>query len=512
MIFNQIEADSYQAGPFGLYKTLSTSKEVVNEFAEEFVSWTQPAQPFETKVVNLSVIDQAVVRCWSSYVLCFQMPPDQSSRQIFGYLKQGLQETIEQFPFISGSLATKDGAKEGSLQVNIGPESGVAFGFRDLSQLPIANDLTFEKLRQCHFPPSMVESPELCIAPDAKTIESAVRQPVFLAQATFVRGGVLLFFAHSHQIADVTGTNSIMRTWSQNVSAITTGVTPHISEALRQSSLDADRRRLSNGDVDKSIPESSFPMVIDRSDVGTRPLPAKVPNQDQNPSMIWYVDKARLQDLKNLARPIEGKDAYISTLDALNALMWRAICRARRLRERGIPISRLFFVCDIRSKLQPPIRPDSTCNATMKLHAAQACADIQDQDLATSLAACASSIRLAIRNFSQSLFETWIAYVKSAPSFLSLKAKENLCHGPDVVVTDHSKVSAYQYVWGPLGSIERIRNPWWARSMPKPYSQVTLMPRLRDGGLEILTNFEEEVNHRLLEDPELRQFASIRCC
>jgi len=219
-----------------------------------------------------------------------------------------------------------------------------------------------------------------------------------------------------------------------------------------------------------------------------------------------------MQELKQLASPIKGTNSYISTLDAVNALIWRAICRARRLRQRGVLSSRLFFVCDVRSKLQPPMRPDSTCNAIMKLHAEQACADIQDQDFVTSLSASASSIREAIQGFTQSQFETWISYAKSAPSFLSLKSKENLCHGPDVVVTDHSKVSAYQYRWGPLGSIQRFRNPWWGRSDPKPYSQVTFMPLLSDGGLEILTNFDEETNQQLLQDVELARFVSVRCC
>ncbi|KAJ9662035.1 hypothetical protein H2198_001577 [Neophaeococcomyces mojaviensis] len=512
MIFNRQDNDSYHAGPFSLYKTLSSAKDSPDEYAEEFVSWVQPMEKLEEQVVELSVIDQAVVRCWSSYVLCFQMPAGYTNSQVFDHLQQGLRRTIDQFPFIAGNLVDKRDSKEGSLEVLLHPDSGVSFGYRDISKLPVANNLNFEKLRQRDFPPSMIESLELRIAPDPKTVESMVQQPVFLAQATFVRDGVLLFFAHSHQIADVTGTNSIMRTWSQNMSAAAFNLAPTLSQSLRDASLRSDRQRLSDGDnIDPKFQESSFPMLIERTPSVVSQQDAKIAKgEDQNPSTIWHMNAARLQELKDLARPLD-KNSYISTLDAVNALMWRAICRARRLKERNISTSRLFFVCDVRSKLSPPIRPDSTCNATMKLHAAQACADIQGEDLAASLASAAGSIRQAICDFSQPLFETWISYVKSAPSFWALKAQESLREGPDVVVTDHSKVSAYQYEWGPLGCIERIRNPWWARSTPKPYSQVTLMPRLRDGSLEILTNFEEDINQQLRADAELTWYALVRC-
>jgi len=512
MIFSRVTEEDYQVSPFGLYKTFLASKVEVDPVTDDFVSWTQSSQPLESQTVRLSVIDQAVVRCWSSYLLCFEKTSRHSNQEIFSQLRAGLQKTIQQFPFIAGELVPDKDGKEGSLQVNIGPDSGVAFGFRDISKFSIAADLTFEKLRQHDFHPSLMEGPELHIAPDPKTINSLPRQPVFLAQATFVHGGVLLFMAHSHQIADVTGTNSFMRRWSENVSAIASGFEPQISTALRDCSMGTDRQRLSHGHFDASIPESSFPMLITRADTSTKAPKARHVSQEQNPSLIWHMDSAHLQLLKDLAQPTED-DEYISTLDAVNALFWRTVCRARQLSERDISSSRLFFVCDIRSKLQPPMRPDSTCNATMKLHATQTSTDIQDQDLQASLSRSASSIRRAIQSFSPSQFETWISYVKSAPSFFSLQAQESLRYGPDIVVTDHSKVGAYSHTWGPLlGSIARIRNPWWARSAPKPFSQITYMPRLKDGGLEILTNFGQEINEWLLEDHELKQFASIRCC
>lgn len=511
---------------FRLFSKLSASNDPQevkkDELPEEFVTHVQPTQQTQAHVVDLSVIDQAVVRCWSSYVLCFSTPEGYTNHELFNHFKDGLSKTIDQFPFIAGELQPKKNAKEGSLEVIIRPDSSVAFGFRDISNLPIAHNMTFEELKGFDFPPSMLESQQLGIYPDPQLTLNNPRQAVFLAQATFVKGGAFLFFAHSHQIADVTGTNSIMRAWSENMSAAAWGEKPRFSQALRDSSLYDDRRRLSDSDrVDPQIPESDFPLRIDHNyarpgmkrQKSTPAYPKDVNQREQNPSMIWRMSPEQLQNLKRLAWPSQKEATnYISTLDAVNALMWRAISRARRLRQRDISSSTMFFVCDVRTKLSPPLRSDSTCNATMKLNTVQSSASLQNDDLSTALRKSASSIRAAICDFTPSKFETWVSYVKSAPSFFSLKPNEQLTHGPDIIVTDHSKVAAYSYQWGPLGNISRIRNPWWARSFPKPNSQVTLMPRLQDGGLEILTNVEEHIGRQLLADPELRQWASILCC
>lgn len=519
MILNHYEPDDFGTGPFITVKSsnlLSGREMLVAESPgscltqNEHTSWVYPSQRPQMQTVELSTIDQVVVRCWSSYVLCFSQPDDLSNKQIFEYLTDGLQKTIDQFPFITGRLIPKKNEKAGSLEIAIDPNSAVQFGYRDISTSEI--DLTFEKLKQYDFAPELIESAELQIAPSPDSITEAPHNPVFLAQATFIRGGIILFFAHSHQIADVTGTNSFMRTWSENTSAAAAGRAPCVSETLRDASLTNDRRRLSDGDtVDPSVSPNCFPMVIEDtpSPSPRASLEGKSPNLAQNPSLIWHMDRAQLQQLKELASP-EG-EAYISTLDAVNALFWRAICRSRQLSEKSVPNTRMYFVCDVRRKLDPPLRPDSACNATMKLYAAQACENIQGEDLVTSLKQAAFSIRQAINEFSPSRFETWVSYVKSAPSYWSLKPKEQLQNGPDIVVTDHSKVSAYHYVWGPLGRIERIRNPWWARSAPKPFSQVTLMPRLPDNGLEILTNLDTAISDRLLADEDLGQFATIRC-
>lgn len=429
-------------------------------------------------------------------------------QELFTLLKKGLQSTIDQFPFIMGSLMLKNdmAAKGGALEIHINPESGVQFGYRNITE---TCNMTFESLQSQQFALKIIEDAELQILPSPDEIDRSPHKPVFIAQATFIPGGVILFFAHSHQITDVTGTNAIMKCWSENMVAAADGLAPRISEPLRQASVQVDRHRLDDTtSVTNITPHLSFPMVIEDT---PPPSPRQRPyKSEQNPSLIWHMSVKSLEKLKEFASPEQG-EGYISTLDAVNALFWRAICRSRQLSEGTVSDTKMFFVCDIRTKLSPPLRQDSTCNAAMKLHATQSWTDLLDRDLQKSLCTAATSVRQAICNFEPRMFEAWIAYVKSAPSFWSLKNKERLTSGPDIVVTDHSKVSVYKYVWGPLGQTKRIRNPWWNRSSPKPFSQVTLMPRLENGDLEILTNLSQQMNERMLEDQELAQFVAFRC-
>jgi hypothetical protein len=473
--------------------------------------WVRPSFPVDSHTMKLSIIDQCEVRCWSSYVLCFKLGSGECSWQTYKHLCEGLSHTLYQFPFLAGRISFKDQVK-GTLQLEVGPDPAVRFDYRDLSQ-PDDHDLPplarYDRLRAEKFPPSTLETLEVAPPPQLYPVEGS---PVFIAQANFVRGGLLLFFAHSHQVADATGTGSIMRTWSRNTAEAARGSPPTISTELRDASV--DRSRLDEGLEDLSVPETSWATKKDEplsctASSWRHELSIAQCQKNQNTSIMWYVGPECLKLLKKLAYPPnDGNERWVSTGDALTALLWRQISKARRLHETDIDKTTLYFVCDVRSRLSPPLRSDSVCNATMKLFASQSPKGFQ-LELSTSLQQAAYQIRQAICGFTPARYQRWIGFLQSASTLSSLKPRERLNGGPDMVVTDHSKVSAYSFEWGPLGKIDCMRKLWWARS--EAYSQCTIMPRLPDEGLEILTNFEEEINERLKGDREFSEFIQYRC-
>jgi trichothecene 3-O-acetyltransferase len=459
--------------------------------------WVHPACAIEPSNMKLSIIDQCVVRCWSSYVLSFPLGEGQSYLQIYQQLSDGLARTLAQFPFLAGRISFKDIAK-GTLDLNIREDAAVRFNFRDISSY----GLEFSQLEAEHFPPSVLNALDVAPLPEPYPLDGS---PVFVAQANFVRGGLLLFFAHSHQVADATGTSSIMNTWAHHTAAAEQECSITISESLLEVSM--DRSRLDDALANTDIPESTWATGMDKNARPSARVNAWTPGPvKNNPSTIWYVTPDALKRVKEIAYPRGG--GYTSTCDALAALLWRQISKARELSRRGVGESRLYFVCDVRGRLSPPIRKDAVCNATMKMFASQSSNNF-DLEMSASLRMAAVSIRAAILGFSTTRYQKWIGYLQSAPTLNSLKPREKLAGGPDMVITDHSKVSAYPLQWGPLGKIAYIRKLWWSRS--EPDSQCTIMPRLPDGGMEVLTNFEEEITEKLKCDPEFLEFLEYRC-
>lgn len=462
--------------------------------------WVSPACPIAPSTMKLSIIDQCVVRCWSSYVLSFPLSEGQPYWQIHQQLSEGLAHTLAQFPFLAGRLSFQDITK-GTLELNIREDAAVRFNFRDISR---THDVDFKTLAADHFPPSKLNALNVAPLPEPYPLDGS---PVFVAQANFIRGGLLLFFAHSHQVADATGTSSIMNTWAQHIALTEQNCSPTISKGLRKSSM--DRSRLNDGILNLEIPDSTWATGMKMDALLSAQRNCWVPEPvKSNPSVIWYAKPGGLDHLKGIAYPIASEGDYISTLDALSALLWRQVSKARKLAQRGVKSSTLYFVIDVRSRVVPPIRQDAVCNATMKVFANQPAQNF-DKDISTSLQKAATGVRQAILGFSTTRYQNWIGYLQSAATLKALKPREQLVGGPDMVITDHSKVQAYPLQWGTLGKIVCMRKIWWSR--PEPDSQCTIMSRLPDGGLEVMTNFEEEVTETLRCDPEFRQFLEYRC-
>lgn len=459
-------------------------------------SWVHPACAVQPAHMKLSIIDQCVVRCWSSYVLSFSVSEGQSFMQIHQNLSEGLARTLAQFPFLAGRISFKD-IEKGTLELNIREDAAVRFNFRDIS----TQGIDFAQLVDARFPPSALNALDVAPLPEPYPLDGS---PVFIAQANFVQGGLLLFFAHSHQVADATGTSSIMNTWASHTAAAEKGYPVTISASLREASM--DRSRLDDSIPHADIPESTWATGMQKNARPSARLSSWAPGPvKNNPSTIWYVKPEGLEKLKEIAYPEEG---YISTCDALAALLWRQISKARELSKKGILDSTLYFVCDVRNRLSPPIRSDAICNATMKMLARQPSENF-DMEMSLSLQKAALGIRAAILGFSTTKYQKWIGYLQSAPTLNCLKPREKLTGGPDMVITDHSKVLAYPLQWGSLGKIACMRKLWWSRSQPD--SQCTILPRLPDGGMEVMTNFESDITEKMRLDPEFGQFLEFRC-
>jgi hypothetical protein len=240
--------------------------------------------------------------------------------------------------------------------------------YRHYRAVPDCNSLWRAK-----FPFSMLE--ESIIAP-CKTLtvfdESASELPVFLIQANFITGGLLLTFNGQHGSMDMTGQAQIIHL---------------LAKSCRNEPFTASE--LSVGNMDrKSIipllddytpgPELDLQIIKDNPDGESQPTP---PKSQQPPNCTWayFVFPATsLAALKSLATKTVPSGSFVSTDDVLSAFIWQSITRARlpRFCAPSTPNSTLSRNVDVRRYLSiPSSYPGLATTLTLALGSPKLCGD-----------------------------------------------------------------------------------------------------------------------------------------
>jgi hypothetical protein len=257
-------------------------------------------------------------------------------------LSEGLKRLTRSFPWLAGQIVN-DGASPG----NTG-----TFKITPLEKLPrlVVKDLrddssfpSMKRLRETNFPAAYLD--ENIIAPQ-KTLPGATSgpRPVFLLQASFIAGGLVLTFVAAHSAMDMTGQGQIMSLLSKAC---------HGAEFTREE-LDTGVLRGRNGIPlldDTANLESALSQQITEEPVSS--LEATVAQ-----SCTWEyfefpeTSLAALKSLASTASILQSK--YVSTDDALTAYIWKSITRARLARLSTDNMSTLGRAVNVRRYLGIP--------------------------------------------------------------------------------------------------------------------------------------------------------------
>jgi len=165
--------------------------------------------------------------------------------------------------------------------------------------------------------------------------------------------------------------------------------------------------------------------------------------------------------------------------------------------------SEIVYAGDVRRRLDLPLPKDYLgaavdlfrCSVkTSKLVSPKT----EAQELA-SIAELATAIRKSNANWDEADYMTLLSLSQRTPFSPGFVPR-----GPiDVLVTDHSRGSSVlEADWGcGLGSPVGYREPYLGREPPE--GEVTIMPRYRNGDLEVMVSAERVVLDRLRQDVDL---------
>lgn len=486
----------------------------------------EPLNPQPTeKTWALSPLDQVAPHRYIRVILCAPLnaSTDENRAKISKSLQIGLQRTLTQIPFLCGVLRENN---DGSGRFHIAAGPGVLFRSVDMTD---DEDFSYQKLKAAHFPPSELKADLLApvgLIPDENAGVMAV-------QATFVSCGLLLTVCFHHFTVDVTAVETVLRAWAENTRLSQEGISGSKSTNLFPELLDRTPLSGSGGpnpkesgldpkEKIKDFPQykllSSAPPSLDENSTHAQPTP---PSSPPLKSTVLYFSAAKLSALKSLANPptTSSPTSYISTNDAMTALLWHSIIKARR------PVypqqSRFLFAINCR-KLFDPILPSPYLGGAIVYGFAdrsiispppseQSHSESSSHShLHSELSKSALAIRNAITQITNKQVLELISLINSLSRMTDLVPSFDCVSGPDVFMTSWRdlRISDLNFGRSSIGKVERLRVLTTAVD-----GRMLVLPAMEedDGGLEVFIGLKAPVMDRLTSDEELLRFAEVRC-
>ncbi|KAJ3536827.1 hypothetical protein NM208_g6558 [Fusarium decemcellulare] len=273
--------------------------------------------------------------CWDTYtvvVLGFPDQPGSSRDQVLATLDSSALRLFSAYPFLAGQVV-----KRGRTSTNSG--TGVR---KDCTELCP----TYEQIQNADAPFSMLDGDVLCpMKGMGFQYDQATELPVFIVQANFVKGGLLLCFASMHNALDMNGQGIVMKMFAA---------------AGRGEDFDPSMVKAGNQDADTIVPllRPGEPALSHES--MRRPSTLNVSESNTGPArrapwVYWRFSADKLAELKKLASSGRG---WVSTNDAITAFFVQRLTAVRIAAGRvgANEHVNLQRPVDSRSRLRPPVQ------------------------------------------------------------------------------------------------------------------------------------------------------------
>lgn len=371
-----------------------------------------------------------------------------------------------------------------------------------LSVKDLSSKYDFQSIQANEFPTDAV---------DGDVLPDFVRNnaKVFLAQANIIRGGIILVCAVHHCVMDEAGIFNVLKLWS----TFCHGGNGHelvTEEWIDNSALlqGEGTGRLEDYPEYKLLPEdlSSTPYVSTSSDVaGTG---------------VFFFSDDSLRRLKELANEGSNDLSWVSTNDALVALIWSRITSARLATSNSVDLytpSLLVMTVNGRNRIQPAMSPTFTGNVVLISKSISTFSDlISSSSNTTKIGAIARIVRQSVRDVDEARVRDVIKVIQKVSDLNRLEPSGYQSYQRNVGCSSWSGQPYYGLDWGNNlgGKCKRFR---W-RSL-KTDGVFVIFPRIpavegeqaEEGGLEICMGLRRECLQALREDKVFGQFAEWRC-
>lgn len=441
--------------------------------------------PFDLK---LSYWDRTYPPTHSKRMLCFSMPENANREQIVDQLHIALHHTVQRVPFLAGSVVPNS-EEEGDRPWlrNISPNGHAYLDVKDLS-----DQISYADLAKSNFDQKLFDADQLCSLPQVIYIQ---QEPVDVCRfrVNFIQGGVILVIQILHTVIDGSGVTECLKIFADHFRKAQAGQLGHPLETAKETYV-SDRTALVSGG-------GRIGAIENHPAFTTSPFAHGNIKGVEHACRTFRISREALVDLKKAASPEFPRhgDDWISTGDALAALIWRSILVARHgagalsadaVAKFGQPV-------DCRKLLGLPrpyfgnafyiMRTDMPFDA---LRSPQA-----------GLRTAASLLRADVKAVTADRIRDLVALMERIrlESHTRLSFQEDLGSSA-IVYTSHFKFNIYDIDFGPAfgdGRVKAFRHPERGTIV----GAVIVMPKCQDGSCEFTITETVETLRCLETDP-----------
>ncbi|KAL9094939.1 MAG: hypothetical protein Q9165_002889 [Trypethelium subeluteriae] len=488
--------------------------------------------------LRLSRWDMRMMPVYSQRCLCFPLSgaSQEYVKKITDLLYEALEATVKELPFLAGYV--KPLSKEQSWLRDLHSGGAAYLEVHDLTR-----EIDYPNLRQGRFASSLLDSEKLCPFPKAAYVQDDPIDACRL-RANFVDGGLILVVSIIHTACDGRGITDVLTVFADKLRQIDSGeLTPDASARQGENThtgqtYSFDRAALLSGNgIPGSIENHPGWTATPRaSHASTKFVSAT------NVCANFLINRDALQTLKQAAflpnahtldrrQAQDGHSAHsqpseqtleargISTHDAVMALLWRSIMRARHRAGILARDATVYFstAVDCRTRLGLPkpyygntiyaVRTALRLETLVSIHEEDA---ENDSSTLGSLQQAAAAIRTAIISATGPLFRDLLGFVErtDATVLTRMAGVDDLSVGSMFVISyfgfEMHTLDFGRTLGGDNGHIEAFRLPSRGIAPGVPI----VLPRLPDGSCELVVNEREDVMALLLADPIFKRFAS----
>ena len=456
--------------------------------------------------------------------IMFAFPASAVSREtVCSVLLQSLSRLINELPFLGADIVSDRSidTRPGNLRLQIPDQAVPEIVVRDLT-FDINWHHSYEQLRSAGMPLKLLDGKIL--APPASGIGNANR--FISAQLNCMKGGYILSLCSNHAFVDASGLATIMSRWAQfayDLQHDSSGMTRG-EVALYEDQLPALHPEMTSPAIFerlKSRPEVWHVLGLDatknlspQETTQENELPTMIPANGPMPNnlrtAIFEVTSTAAKRLKDDISP--SKPSWISSQDALHALIWCSIIKARfpaslgnSWKDHGTSI--LSVAIDGRSLLTPPIPASYIGNA---IFFALVEANV---DALTASKASLSEIALLIRRRieeckDKSLITDAVRLAATIPDVRDLRIVMQDYLGVHLSTSSLVNLPFYELEFG--GIFGNGGKPEFFRFPKGQFGAICLLlPRKLDGRIEVVIGMNDADMDRLINDEQFRKYVTF---